>query len=165
MLNAFATLVELPCYVKPSLYIHVRKIRASYGEKESRWSDWLLFSYVRTHPYKLLTILFMPSRRCTSPDIRRHCYFSASKNTKLLKKAGRSLSKDLCSLLCSDSTCPLCMLIEPSKNLELSSDPVLSYFSYMHENWEMLDSRLLCGCLIVSYVKDLKIGMTKLFIK
>lgn len=29
----------------------------------------------------------------------------------------------------------------------------------------MLDSRLLCGRLIVSYVKDLKIGMTKLFIK
>jgi len=113
---------------------------------------------VITHPYKLLTILFMPSRRCTSPDIRRHCYFSAGKNTKLLKKTGRSLSKDLFSFTCSDSACPLYRLIQASENQELSSDPVLSCFSYMHENCKMVDNTLLFERLTVSYVKDLKIG-------
>lgn len=34
--------MELPCYVKLSLCVHVRKIRACYGEKESRRSDCFL---------------------------------------------------------------------------------------------------------------------------
>lgn len=65
----------------------------------------------------------MPSRGCASPHIRRHCHFSASKNTKLLKKAGRSLPKGLFSLPHSGSSCPSCTMIQASENLELSSDP------------------------------------------
>lgn len=122
-------------------------------------------SYVRTHPYKLLTVLLIPSRRCTSPDITRHCYFSASKNTELPKKAGRSLSKDLFSLLCSDSACPLCTLAQASENLKHRSDAVLSDFSCTHENCKMVHNRLLFESLILSYGKDVKISMRKLLIE
>lgn len=56
-------------------------------------------------------------------------------------------------------------LMQNSKTLEPSSDPVLSCFAYTHENCEMVDHRLLFESLIISFVRDIKIGLRKPFVE
>lgn len=89
--KVFVTFLELSCSVKFYVYMLENWEHGIEKRKVHTMTDCFL---VRSHLYKL-TVLFMPSRRSTSPGIRRHCYFSASKNTKLFKKAGSSLSKIL----------------------------------------------------------------------
>lgn len=85
--------VEITCCVKFYVFMFTCYENQSMLLRKGKYITVTDCFLVRTHPYKLLTVLFLPFRRSAGPGIKRRCYFSASKNTKLLKEAGRSLSK------------------------------------------------------------------------